>query len=171
LALLFWAAFLIISLTLQSTLLDYPVLVARPDLLLVVVVLWGLLRGSREAAYLGFFYGLFEDLFIGKYIGLNILSKALIGYIAGFGEKSFYKENILLPVVGLLVGTPLFHFIYYLLGSLGGLPLDPTIFARDTLIKTGYHILIGVLIYPFLLARASKVNLSDDAGFYRLRRK
>ncbi|MEW6661362.1 MAG: rod shape-determining protein MreD [Bacillota bacterium] len=167
--LLVWLAVLIISLTLQSTLLDHPMLVAKPDLLLVFIVLWGLLRGSREAAQLGFFFGLFEDLFVGKYIGLNLLSKASIGYIAGWGEKRFYKENLLLPVVGLLLGTPLFQCIYYLFGSLGGLPIDPLIFARDTLIKSGYHSLIGILIYPSLLPRADGVRLKVHPN--RLRRK
>jgi rod shape-determining protein MreD len=173
LAFLVWSAVLIISLILQSTLLEHPVLVTKPDLLLVIIVLWGLLRGSREGAQLGFFFGLVEDLFVGKYIGLNLLSKALAGYVAGWGESRFYKENLLLPAVGLLVATPFFQFVYYLFAGLGGLSIDPLIFVRDTLIKSGYHGLIAILIYYPLFSWANKVNLKipEKNDPYRLWRR
>jgi rod shape-determining protein MreD len=167
-----WSAVLIISLVLQSTLLEHPGLVARPDLLLVFVILWGFLRGSWAAAKLGIFFGLAEDLFLGKYIGLNLLSKALIGYGAGWVGKKCYRENLLLPLVGLLLGTPLYQFLYYILGSLAGLSLEPMIFARDTLIKSGYHSLIGFFIYPILLPRPDGFRLKDPGSYdhNRLRR-
>jgi rod shape-determining protein MreD len=83
--------YLLGSLVLQSTLLEeFKVAGVKPDLLLVFVVFWALFHGKREGAKMGFIFGLAEDLFMSKFIGLNILCKMAVGYMVGAMENKFF---------------------------------------------------------------------------------
>lgn len=146
---LVWAAVLVSSLLMESTLLDRMKLMGvKPDLLLVAVVLFALARGARPAARLGFVFGLSEDLLIGKYIGLNALSKASIGYLVGLGENRLYKDNPLIPVAGLFTGTIVYEVIYLVLGGLGGMHTEPEGFLRVVLPAAMYNSLVALILYP-----------------------
>lgn len=110
-----------VSLILQSTLFEYiKIADVKPDLLLVTTIFYGLLYGKGPAARLGFIYGLIEDLFIGKYIGINGLTKMTVGYLIGLGESKIYKDHILVPILALFIGTIVHQVIFLFLGDLMG---------------------------------------------------
>lgn len=88
------------AILLQSTLFNFlQVAGVKPDLVLLLVVFNSFLRGSREGAFLGFLAGLFLDIFTGNYIGMNALSKMLIGYLVGLAEARFYKESVIIASI------------------------------------------------------------------------
>lgn len=77
----------------------------KPDLLLIVVLSTGLLTGKEKGVAVGFFAGMLADLASGGIFGCNTLSKMAIGYGAGMLERKVFKENILLPLLAVMVGT------------------------------------------------------------------
>lgn len=105
-----------IALLLQSTLFSFlQVAGVKPDLVLMLVVFNGFLRGSREGAFLGFLAGLAQDIFTGNYIGLNALTKMIAGYLVGLAEARFYKESVIIvTLVTFMVGIAS-QLAYYVL--------------------------------------------------------
>ncbi|MHB1127738.1 MAG: rod shape-determining protein MreD [Bacillota bacterium] len=97
---------LIASLLFQSTFPNWASLWgSKPDFLLIVIIYSALNNGAAPAARIGFAFGLAEDLFSGQYLGFNIFTKTLTGYLVGLGERKLYKDNLLVPVVAVFTGT------------------------------------------------------------------
>ncbi len=80
-----------------------------PDLILIMVISYGLLRGPDEGLFFGLAAGLFLDLVAGGLIGIQTLSKVTAGFTAGLLEKTIFKDNLLVPVIAALVGTLFFE--------------------------------------------------------------
>lgn len=70
----------------------------HPNLMLLCVIAWSLLRGSREGIWWGFTGGLALDLLSAVPLGLNALLMSLAGYLAGLGESKVFRTNYILPV-------------------------------------------------------------------------
>jgi rod shape-determining protein MreD len=76
-----------------------------PDLILIMVISYGLLRGPDEGLFFGLAAGLFLDLIAGGLIGIQTLSKTIAGFSSGLLEKTIFKDNLLVPVIAALIGT------------------------------------------------------------------
>jgi len=78
-----------------------------PDFVIVVVMLVALYRGAVRGAIAGFLIGLLQDLGNPVLLGLNALTKTLLGFAIGrVGEKTF-PDN------------PLFLFAVFAAGAFG----------------------------------------------------
>jgi rod shape-determining protein MreD len=92
-----------------------------PDVLLVVVVSLGLLRGSIAGAILGFLAGLVVDLLTLETLGLTSLVLTLAGFWAGRYAETTARGKRLPVLVSVAVVTVLagvFTFVlHYLLGD------------------------------------------------------
>jgi len=139
---------LFLSLALEATLFNHLTLAGvKPDLLLVLVIIYSLFRGSVAGAGLGFIYGLVEDLLLGNYIGLNAACKMLVGYASGWGEKRFFKDHLLVPVLSVFTGTLGFLLLYLMLFSLVAGAGAWATFSRMVLPLCFYNTLLGTLLY------------------------
>ena len=76
-----------------------------PNLLLILTVSFGFMRGKQEGLFVGFFCGLLIDIFYGyeNVVGFYALLYMYIGFFNGFLYKVFYDEDIKVPM--LLVGV------------------------------------------------------------------
>ena len=74
-----------------------------PNLLIIVVSAFGLMRGKKEGLWIGFFCGLLVDIFFGFYLGAYALLYMYIGYFNGMFQKRFYPDDIKLPMI--LIGS------------------------------------------------------------------
>jgi rod shape-determining protein MreD len=109
----------IVALALESTIFPFlSVAGVKPDLVLIIVIFFALLNGGRSGAALGFFAGLLEDLLIGRFIGINALSKMLTGLVVGQMEGKVYRENVLVPLIFTYAGTVFCEIVFLLLGLL-----------------------------------------------------
>jgi len=93
---------------------------AAPDFLLLLVVYNAMFRGLERGGITGFLVGLVQDLYVGRFIGLNALSKCVVGVLAGALSKSIFKENMWVPVINVLVGSVLGMAIVFIFGHLAG---------------------------------------------------
>jgi len=85
---------------------------AKPDIILVVAVLYGFTFGSRTGAFAGFFGGLLGDLLSGLHVGIGVISKTTIGFLAGLVQRTIFVESIFLPMLAIFVATFLNEFVY-----------------------------------------------------------
>ena len=70
-----------------------------PNLLLILVTSFGLMRGKKEGMYIGLFSGLLIDIFCGFYLGFYALLYMYIGYVSGLFQKRFFTEDIKQPMI------------------------------------------------------------------------
>lgn len=141
-----------VALLLEQTVLNFlRVAGVKPDLVLLLIVFNGMLKGSREGGYWGFVAGLVQDLAGGYYIGLNALNKLLAGYAAGLVEVRVYKESLLVAAVvvwGASMVSGSATFLLLLVLGVAVTPLDA--FLRVVFPLAVYNSLLSLLFYrPF----------------------
>ncbi|NLW45878.1 MAG: rod shape-determining protein MreD [Firmicutes bacterium] len=107
----------IIGIALQSTWLASLNLPGNivPDLVLIMVISYSLLRGPEEGLFFGLAAGLFLDLVAGGVIGIQTITKTIAGFTAGLLEKTIFKDNLLVPVLAVFAGTLVFESISVLM--------------------------------------------------------
>lgn len=151
---------IIICFVLQSTVfqrLSFGGIV--PNLMIVLTASFGFMRGEKTGTMFGFFSGLLTDIFFGSVIGLYAMIYMYIGYANGKFNRSFYPEEIKLPLFLIFVSDlscgmlcyiifflmrGRFHFTYYLLHII--LP------------EMVYTILVTLLFYPLVLGINKKLE-------------
>jgi rod shape-determining protein MreD len=147
------AALLAFAALLQSVLgPTLPVVQGRPDLVLVVVIAWSMLRGSGEGAFVGFLGGMLLDSVAYTQFGINTALFGLIGYAVGLPEVNAYRGNLPYFLGVTVVATFAYHSVYFLvLQALGNL-MPPLIETYTTALPAA--IMNALLVPPaFLLCR------------------
>ncbi|MFZ5942740.1 MAG: rod shape-determining protein MreD [Bacillota bacterium] len=154
-----------VCLILQSTLFNEMIIAgAKPDLILVIVILFALFNGPKQGAAAGFGLGLLEDLFNAKFLGLNAVSKLVIGFLLGFLEKRIFKDNFLVPVFSLFLGSLIYSLIYFLFTNIVGYSLSFDQVIRVTLPMAIYNTCFAPFIYGKFYKSSTKGILKKNAS-------
>ncbi len=138
----------------------------RPNLSLVVVTAWGLLRGSGAGLWWGLGAGLATDLFAGVPLGTFATGLVLSGGVAGLGERQIFRTNFLMPVLMIGLNTLLANLV-----TLGVLKLlDWPIYFGATmkaavLPEMVYNIGVMVVLFP-VLAWLSRRTAGEAIGWH-----
>ena len=119
---------------------------ASPDFLLLLVVFNAMFRGSVHGGAAGFLIGLAEDLFFGRFIGLNALSKCAVGFLCGSLSKSIFKENMWVPVINVLIASLCNIAIVFIMGHLAGARWYFSSIAYQGM----FELLFNICLVPFL---------------------
>lgn len=105
-----------LAIFLQSTFFStYSIKGTTPDLVLVFVTFFALFNKVEKGTAYAFACGLLEDLYMGRFIGLNALSKGLTAYILGRVQGNVFKENIFVGLLSVLIATALNSLFLFLL--------------------------------------------------------
>lgn len=155
-----WGAFIFITLIVQAVVMpSLSIQGIRPDLLLIVVVSASLLYGKEAGVGAGFFAGLLQDLASGNVFGLNLLAKMAVGYLFGLAERKVFKENILLPVLALLLATLLNSAIVMSFVMLSGYKIDIAMSIVHTVLPiTLYNMAMAIPMHQIFAKAIRKVN-------------
>ena len=144
---------IITSFVLQGTLfkaLDFGNV--SPNLLLIIVVSMGLMKGQRTGLIAGFFSGLLCDVFLSPYIGFYSIVYMYLGYMAGSFNRVFFPEDVKLPMAliagsDLIYGFTCYAFMFLLRGR-----LNVGYYMLHVCIpECVYTMVITVILYPALL--------------------
>ena len=110
---------IILNFTLQTTIFGFHNASSIcPNLLLILTMSFGLMRGRKEGLLVGFFSGLLVDCFFGNMMGAYMLLYMLIGYVNGFFHKNYMIEDVLLPLIVILADDFIFNLVVYVFGFL-----------------------------------------------------
>ena len=134
----------------QSTLLPLiAILGVQPDLVLLAVMSWTLLRGLVEGLVWAFVGGLWLDLLSGGPFGLSSLVLVLVVFLLSLLEASLFREHIVL-VMMIAIGIGLSHgVLYLLLLRLGGYSVATlTALWRIVLPASLYTSLLTPVVFP-----------------------
>ena len=134
---------------LQSTLLDLlAVGQITPNLLLVLCVCVGLVRGRKSGLWTGFIAGMLIDLIFGSLFGFYALVYMYVGYFSGYAHMIYYDDDIKVPLAMTAVADILYNLAVYVLQFLlRGRTGFPNYLVRIILPEAFYTTLICLLAY------------------------
>ena len=145
---------LLLAFVLQTTWIDFlEVYSLKPDLVLLVLVYIALREGPLAAICMGFGVGFIQDVYHPADLGLNALSKSLIGFVVGYGRSRIVADNIQVQI-GLLFGALVFHDLICYLGTSAISVIDvPYFWFRYGLGRAIYTALLGTFFSAGLTLR------------------
>lgn len=157
------AGLILSCLILQSTVCQMISIASiKPNLLIILTVSFGLMRGRKSGMLIGFFCGLLTDIFFESILGFNALIYMLAGYFGGYFYRIFYDDDIKTPLFLISVGDVFYgimqygfrfllrgriHFFYYL-----GRVILPEMF---------YTLILTIVCYQIFYSINQKLKLSD----------
>jgi rod shape-determining protein MreD len=120
---------------------------ARPELMLLVVLIWAVVRGVDEGLVWGFIGGLVVDLLSGAPMGATVLALLSVVFLAGqpWGQGlSSQVAQLLLPA---LVGVVVYHLVLLLVLAWTGHAVD---WGFALLRVAGPSALLNTMLAPFV---------------------
>ncbi len=127
----------------------------KPDILLILVVIFSNFSGSLKGELLGFFSGLVEDLLSMSPLGFNAFINAFIGFLSGITVGKIFLNPILITVFLVFFGTLFKSVLSFILLTLFVAEKAGTVYTLNFLIEIGLNIVITPIIY--LLLRIIKI--------------
>ena len=139
-----------------------------PNLLLVVTASFGLLLGDVRGMAVGVCCGLLGDIFFGPLLGFQTLLYALIGFGCGKFERSFFVDELRLPILLIVACDFLYGFVSYVfLFLVRGRFFFSYFLWHRILPEMVYTLLAAAALYPlllFLYNRFMKKRREDEAN-------
>ncbi len=119
-----------------------------PNLLLILPVVMGLMRGKTTGLVTGFLIGLLADFLYADLPGINALLYMWMGYLAGFTYQIFYDDNIRIPLLLVTGEDLLYNFCMYVVYFLLQGKLDFLFYLRRIIIpELLYTLILTAVIY------------------------
>ena len=159
---------IIVCFLLQSTIFHYLELAGVvPNLLLIVTMSFGLMRGRREGMLVGFFSGLLIDIFFGSVLGPYALIYMTMGYINGFFHRIYYVEDVLLPMLMISLNDFIFNVVIYIIYFLLRNRLNFGEYLITVILpEMIYTIIITLFFYKFLVRINRQLKKSKEAEIH-----
>jgi rod shape-determining protein MreD len=94
-----------------------------PDLPLLVVIGWSLVRGKREGVIWGFIAGVAVDLLSGAPFGAATLSMMAVGFIAGMSQATVFGTRAALLMLAMFLATIVYDLLFLAVVGISGQPV------------------------------------------------
>ncbi len=149
---LYMTALILVCYLLQTTVLQKIALAnVVPNLILIIVVAIGYIRGKIEAMFLGLFLGLLVDCQYNRLIGVCGLIYMLIGYLVGLCNKIYYRDDYTIPFLLVGLSDIFYNFLFYILNFLLRNRTNlPYYFYKIMLPELVYTVLVSFLLYKLI---------------------
>ncbi|MDD4111848.1 MAG: rod shape-determining protein MreD [Herbinix sp.] len=143
---------IIICFVLQSSLFQFISLArVMPNLLIILVVSNAYMRGKMTGMSVGFFSGLLLDILFGNVIGLYAMLLLIIGYIAGFANRIYSRDDFTLPLIFIAIANFVYQFLYYIFEFLLRGKLDFLFYFRTLILpEVIYTVAAAIFLYKLL---------------------
>lgn len=129
----------------------------KPNLYVIFLLFLGLFAGRKIGIIYGITFGIILDLLVSTNIGITSIMLGAIGFLGGYFDKNFSKENRI-TIMSMVIGsTIIFELGTYLINSaILSYEIEILAFIKILLIEILYNTLITIIIYPIL----------QKAGYY-----
>lgn len=120
----------------------------RPNLILILCVSMGLMRGRKSGLWVGFFSGLLIDLFYGSLFGFYALIYMYVGFVSGYTHRIYYDDDLKVPMLLVAVTDFLYNLaVYGLQFLLRGRLSFGTYLYRIIIPEVFYTVFLTFLVY------------------------
>ncbi|MDF2593862.1 MAG: rod shape-determining protein MreD [Clostridia bacterium] len=132
-----------------------------PNFMIMIIVSFALLRGSKEGSLIGLTAGFLNDIIFGMGMGSTIVIYTLIGYVCGRFNKNFYRENFIIPFVCTLFSS-LFYSVVSMLGFFLRGKVNFIFFLKTIIIpELIYTITLSLVIYQLTYLINEKIENTE----------
>ncbi len=154
-------AVILSALLLQTTIFaEINLLGAKPELMYLITIAFGMLEGPASGAVTGFVGGMAQDFLLDAPKGITALTLTLLGYAIGMARQFIVSPSPVLPVVLVALGTfggVLFYgVVSFLLGQLDSTWLY---LLRVAVLSAIYNAILTPLVFP-IMRRAAEGSRS-----------
>ena len=134
----------------------------KPNLLLIVTVSFGLMRGRTSGLLTGFFSGLTLDTMFPGQLGMQALIYMWIGYFSGYCYRIFYDDDIKTPLMLAFLGD-LAYGLYMYIGTflMRGRTQMGFYLTRIVIPEMLYTIMMTILLYRPLHGLNKLISRTD----------
>jgi rod shape-determining protein MreD len=145
-------AVILSALLLQTTIFaEINLLGAKPELMYLITIAFGMLEGPASGAITGFVGGMAQDFLLDAPKGITALTLTLLGYAIGMARQFIVSPSPVLPVVLVALGTfggVLFYgVVSFLLGQLDSTWLY---LLRVAVLSAIYNAILTPLVFPIM---------------------
>jgi len=157
-------AVLIVVLILQSTIVDRIAIAGiRPDLLVAFVIYFGWIRGPVPGVVAGFTVGLIQDLDAPGPLGLNALSKTVVGFIAAKAGYRVHRSNVGVRFFFFLLAMLVHDVLYFGVYAAGDLAAMARQFLFVAMPSALYTTILVLLLLKTVESVSKTLLLTDEA--------
>lgn len=155
---------ILICFLLQTTVFQWVALAhVTPNLLLILTVAAGLMRGRTEGLTVGFVCGILIDFCYGNVLGLYALIYMLIGYLNGYSHRIFVKDDLTIPILLVGVSQFVYFFLYYIFEFLLKGKLNLLFYlVRIGLPEIIYTVVISIVLYKLLNIINTRLDWKEE---------
>jgi rod shape-determining protein MreD len=155
------AAVILSALLLQTTIFaEINLLGAKPELMYLITIAFGMLEGPSSGAITGFVGGMAQDFLLDAPKGITALTLTLLGYAIGMARQFIVSPSPVLPVVlvgfGTFAGVLFYGVVSFLLGQLDSTWLY---LLRIAVLSAIYNAILTPLVFP-IMRRAAEGSRS-----------
>ncbi|MDD7738730.1 MAG: rod shape-determining protein MreD [Lachnospiraceae bacterium] len=160
------AVLILVTFLLQTTVFQsLEIASVTPNLLLILTVAFGFMRGKKEGLWVGFFCGLCIDLFYSNLLGFYTLLYMYVGYMNGFFYKVFYDEDIKVPMVLTALSDLAYNIVVYILQFLLRVRLSFFDYLEHIILpEMVYTMVISIVFYRILFLINRKLTENEMEG-------
>lgn len=137
---------------LQTTLFQWLELAGIiPNILIILVVSIGYIRGINESMIVGILCGLCMDLMYGSFIGYYALLYLAVGFLSGYSNYFYEKDDYTMPLILIGVGDLVYGTLFYILSFLLRARLNIFYYLRRIIIPEAiYTVVVGIILYKLI---------------------
>lgn len=143
---------LVVTALAQTTLSPcLAILGVQPNLMLLVILCWSLLRGAKEGMLWAFGGGVFLDVLCAAPFGTSTLSLLLVSFLSSLGQVTIFRSSLSPPLVVSFFGSLLHDLLFLTILQLMGWAVDwPTSLWRLMLPAAVLNTALMPLVYVLL---------------------
>ena len=141
-----------------------PNTVATPNLMLIVVCIFGLMCGCNAGIVIGVICGLLVDLFFSDTIGFTAMIYMYCGFFSGLFKRMFYSEQVIMPMALVFVNDFIYNTVYYIFRELLRNKLDYSFFFEKIILPEMVVTTFLTLIFYKLFFILNEKVISKDKG-------
>ncbi len=119
---------------------------ARPDLMLLVVLIWALVRGAEEGLVWGFIGGFIIDMFSGGPMGATMMALVVAALLTGQPWAEGISSAVARLLLVTFVAVIAYHLMLLIVMAWTGFPVD---FGRALLQVAAPSALFNAVLAPF----------------------
>ena len=139
----------LLAFVLQTTILPlYFPLGVRIDLLLVLLVSMSLILGPASGSLLVLLTGFLFDLYGVGYLGINSISRLLLGYLSGVMRYSIFPNHILIPVLAVGMASIFNNFLMALFSERLVFAISSAWLTRQVLPQAMVNMVLTLIVFP-----------------------
>lgn len=132
-----------------------------PNFMIMIIVAFALLRGSKEGGLIGAFAGALYDIVFGMGFGATMITYSIIGYMCGRLNKNYYRENFIMPFVCTLASSVFASLSSIFIFVMRGRMNFPFFLANRLIPELIYTATLSLVIYQLMYLINEKLEAKE----------